>query len=168
VAQVLRAKYYPDFSFFRAKPKQQMSFSWRSILNASWILKKGCYWAIGNGNNIDIWEDNWIQQKCNAKCWSQKPHLTNHTLVRDLMTEDGQGWDPSTINQVFIPMEAQKILNLPINYDQEDSIIWDGTTDGNYTVKAGYQAIKDWDDSVNLDAASTSNPLLPYGTISGS
>jgi hypothetical protein len=43
VAQVLQAKYYADSSFLRAKPKQQMSYSWRSILSASWILKKGCY-----------------------------------------------------------------------------------------------------------------------------
>jgi hypothetical protein len=76
------------------------------------------------------------------------------------MNTDGQGWDLPTVNQMFIPMEAQKIPQLPINYEQEDSIIWDGTTDGNYTVKAGYHAIKDWEDSANRDTASTSNPPI--------
>ncbi|MCI36196.1 ribonuclease H protein, partial [Trifolium medium] len=41
VAQVLKAKYYPNAQFLQAKPKQHMSYSWRSILQASWVLKKG-------------------------------------------------------------------------------------------------------------------------------
>jgi hypothetical protein len=40
-------------------------------------------------------------------------------------------------------MEAQKIIQIPIgNNEQSDTIIWDGTLDGHYTVKDGYQAIK--------------------------
>jgi hypothetical protein len=60
VAQVLKAKYYPNDHFLQAKPKQQTSYSWKSIQNASWILRKGCYWTIGNGENTNIWDDNWI------------------------------------------------------------------------------------------------------------
>ncbi|GAU47963.1 hypothetical protein TSUD_280220 [Trifolium subterraneum] len=63
VAQVLKAKYFPKEQFLQAKPKQQMSYTWRSILKASWIIKKGCYWTIGSGEDVDIWQDNWIHQK---------------------------------------------------------------------------------------------------------
>ncbi|MCH84712.1 hypothetical protein A2U01_0005547, partial [Trifolium medium] len=48
VAQVLKAKYYPNAQFLQAQPKQNMSYSWRSILQASWVLKKGCFWTIGS------------------------------------------------------------------------------------------------------------------------
>jgi hypothetical protein len=40
VAQVLKAKYYPKDQFLKARPKQQMSYTWRSILKVSWVLKK--------------------------------------------------------------------------------------------------------------------------------
>jgi hypothetical protein len=66
VAKVLKAKYYPKDHFLKAKSKQHMSYTWRSILQASWVLKKGCYWSVGSGENIDIWEDNWIHQKGNS------------------------------------------------------------------------------------------------------
>jgi hypothetical protein len=67
VAQVLKAKYYPQDHFLQAKPKNQMSYSWKSILQARWILKKGCYWTIGKGETTNIWEDSWLHQKGNTK-----------------------------------------------------------------------------------------------------
>ncbi|GAU48068.1 hypothetical protein TSUD_404960 [Trifolium subterraneum] len=42
---------------------------------------------------------------------------------------------------LFIPQEAQQILNIPItDRSQEDTLTWDGTIDGNYTIKSGNAA----------------------------
>jgi hypothetical protein len=60
VAQILKAKYYPTVHFLKAKAKTNMSYTWKSILHASWIIQKGSYWTIGNAASIDLWEDNWI------------------------------------------------------------------------------------------------------------
>jgi hypothetical protein len=43
-----------------------MSYTWRNILQANWILEKGGVWNIGSGEDIHIWEDNWIYQRGNA------------------------------------------------------------------------------------------------------
>ncbi|MCI33813.1 hypothetical protein A2U01_0055031, partial [Trifolium medium] len=119
-----------------------MSYTWRSILQASWVLKKGCYWTVGNGATIDLWEDNWIHQKCNNSTWSQKPTNTDLHKVKDIMMENQNNWNISTIKQVFIPQEAQYISKIPIlDRTKDDLITWDGSNDGHYTVKAGYHAI---------------------------
>jgi hypothetical protein len=54
LAKVLKAKYYPIDHFLKAKPKQHMSYTMRSILYASWVLKKSYYWSIDSGENIEI------------------------------------------------------------------------------------------------------------------
>jgi hypothetical protein len=45
MAQVLKAKYFPKTSFLHAKQGNRASYSWQSIQQASWILKRGCYWC---------------------------------------------------------------------------------------------------------------------------
>jgi hypothetical protein len=49
-----------------------MSYIWRSILNASWILKKGGLWTVGNGAEINKWTDNWLPEQAGHKIWSKK------------------------------------------------------------------------------------------------
>lgn len=145
MAQVLKAKYYPTEHFLEAKPKQQTSYTWKSIKHANWVLKKGCYWTIGNGESTNIWDDNWLHQKGNSKTWSPKPDNSCYTKVKDIMSNNYQIWDEPLVQQLFHPQEAQKILQISIvDKAQPDSLTWDGTPDGNYTVRAGYQAIMEW------------------------
>lgn len=67
VARSLKAKYFPNTSFLKAKCSNNVSYTWRSIHKASWILKKGCYWLIGNGMHTKIWEDNWLPSQNGLK-----------------------------------------------------------------------------------------------------
>jgi hypothetical protein len=55
--KVPKAKYFPKGHFLQAKRGPKSSYSWQSIFKASWILKRGCLWLIGNGKDINIWED---------------------------------------------------------------------------------------------------------------
>ena len=57
-ARVMRAKYYPDGKFLKAKMKSGSSFTWRSILSGLDCFKGGCIWRAGDGSEIDIWTDN--------------------------------------------------------------------------------------------------------------
>jgi hypothetical protein len=52
--------------------------------------------------------------------------------------------EPSLINQLFLPFEAQQICQLPlVDTNSQDDLTWFGTKDGTYTVKSGYQVIMD-------------------------
>jgi hypothetical protein len=93
IAQVLKAKYFPKESFLKAQPKQNMSYTWRSIIQARWVLKQGCFWTIGNGADIDMWEDSWIHQKGNNTTWSKRPPQSDKTKVQDLMDTQSNSWN---------------------------------------------------------------------------
>jgi hypothetical protein len=61
--------------------------------------------------------------------------------VQDLIDPSTQQWNEQIINQTFMPIEANQILQIPLtNVLDEDTISWQGTRDGIYTVKSGYNA----------------------------
>ena len=55
--RVFQAKYFPRDSFFMTKLGSNPSFIWRSILAIRDLLRKGIRWKLGNGNSVDIWND---------------------------------------------------------------------------------------------------------------
>jgi hypothetical protein len=73
------------------------------------------------------------------------------------MDVHSNSWNNQLIHQLFIPIEARKILNLPIiDKSNNDVVTWPGTMDGNYTVKVGYQAIMEWERDKAKDSPSSS------------
>ncbi|MCH91756.1 retrotransposon protein putative unclassified, partial [Trifolium medium] len=124
---------------------------------ASWVLKKGCFWFVGNGSDINIWEDRWIHPHVGSKIWTPKPENTSLHKVKDLINPQTLQWQEDTINQCFYPIEAAQICQIPLtNTMDEDIISWQGTKDGNYIVKYGYHAIMEWN-SANSNNAQPSN-----------
>ncbi|PNX98065.1 ribonuclease H [Trifolium pratense] len=161
VAKILKAKYYPKGEFLKASHKQQMSYTWKSILQASWVIKRGSYWTIGSGQGINIWEDNWIQQKGNPTSTISKPNNCGLIKVKELMDDNYNDWNVTIINQIFNPYEAHMIQQIPIlDKTQSDILTWDGTRDGHYSVKSGYQAIMEWAKNSDNNNATSSNSSM--------
>ncbi|MCH90379.1 putative ribonuclease H protein, partial [Trifolium medium] len=160
VATVLKAKYFPNSQFLQAKQGHRSSFSWQSIQQASWILKKGCFWFVGNGKSINIWEDRWIHQQLGNTIWTTKPDNSNLVKVEELIDLQNNSWKEQIINQNFLPIEAAQICNIPlISSTEEDIISWQGTKDGIYTVRSGYNAILEWENTINKQHQSNNNPM---------
>jgi hypothetical protein len=61
-----------------------------------------------------------------------------------------------------MPFEAEQILQIPImNLSRNDEFTWPKSKDGEYTVKFGYQAIKDWNEASNNPSTSINNSPNP-------
>jgi hypothetical protein len=145
VARILKAKYYPNCEFLKAKQPHTTSYSWQSIHKASWLLKKGCFWNIGDGASINIWTDRWIHTHFGSTTWSKKPADSPFQMVNELIDTQNRCWKEDIIHQTFYPHEAKQICSIPITCsDQEDFLSWQGTKDGIYSVRSGYQAIMEW------------------------
>jgi hypothetical protein len=56
-AQVLRAKYYPSGDLLRAELKKGALFTWQSLMAGMETFKRGHIWRVGNGDNINVWQD---------------------------------------------------------------------------------------------------------------
>ena len=60
VTKVLQARYFKQTNFLHAKLGSNPSYIWRSILWGKQVIHKGCRWRIGRGNNVQIYNSNWI------------------------------------------------------------------------------------------------------------
>jgi hypothetical protein len=162
VARILKAKYYPNCEFLKAKQPHTTSYSWQSIHKASWLLKKGCFWNIGDGASINIWTDRWIHTHFGSTTWSKKPADTPLQMVNELIDTQNRCWKEDIIHQTFYPHEAKQICSIPITCsDQEDFLSWQGTKDGIYSVRSGYQAIMEWQNNNQTHSSSTHNEDNP-------
>ena len=55
VAQVMKAKYYPQGDFMASSLGGHPSYAWRSVWGAKKLLQEGMRWIVGNGQSIKIW-----------------------------------------------------------------------------------------------------------------
>jgi hypothetical protein len=60
IAQIMKAKYYPDCSVLDAQVGTRVSYAWRSIQSSCQLLKKGLIWRVGNGNSVKVWGSKWV------------------------------------------------------------------------------------------------------------
>jgi hypothetical protein len=137
-AQILKAKYYPHSSFLQASiGSKNVSYTWRSIKKASWVLNKGGLWTVGNGETINIWQDNWLPRQNGHKVWSNQGNA-NQTWVKDLFVPNTKIWDRHIISSIFNHFEAEQITQIPTNGTiSHDEFTWPLTKDGVYTVNEG-------------------------------
>lgn len=63
VSRIYKAWYYPNRTFLNAKLGNNPSYTWRSILEAQVLLKKGAVRRVGSGESIDVENDPWLPQK---------------------------------------------------------------------------------------------------------
>ena len=65
-AKILKASYFPETTLLEAELGSRPSQIWRAILEGRDVLKQGVIKLIGNGQNTDIWVDNWIPKETSS------------------------------------------------------------------------------------------------------
>jgi hypothetical protein len=151
VVRVLNAKYFLKTTFIEATMGKKLSYSWRSILQARWVLKRGCYW-----------KDNWIPTQNGFKIWSKQKEDYQQTLVKDLVDPITNDWNHHTIDHLFLPIEANEIYKTPlVDTTNKDEVVWANSKDGIYSVKSGYHTILDWKEIDKSQAGSNFNQKDP-------
>jgi hypothetical protein len=58
--KVIREKYYTWNSFLDSHLGKRPSFAWKSIWGAKDLLKEWIMWKVGDGSQIKIWGDKWV------------------------------------------------------------------------------------------------------------
>eukprot|EP01018_Ginkgo_biloba_P028128 Gb_09466 [translate_table: standard] len=75
--RILRAKYLGSpREFLSQNPLPQGSVFWNNLQMCRDLLSKGTRWRIGNGQNVDFWNDAWLEEV----------PLNNHPLLSNLKT----------------------------------------------------------------------------------
>ncbi|XP_024199817.1 uncharacterized protein LOC112203016 [Rosa chinensis] len=104
IAQLYKARYFPNCSFWEAELGDSPSFSWRSIIQGRSTLHAGVKWRIGDGRQVHIWQDNWVPN-CH-KYLIQKPAECNVLHVSDLIETETRQWKTALIRNTFHPEVA--------------------------------------------------------------
>jgi hypothetical protein len=122
-ARVLKAKYYPEGDVLKAVPSQNMSYTWRSILEGLDVLKAGLIWRVGDGSNINIWQDPHLPRE-----WSRLPVTPRRnsllTKVSELIDRATGKWDEELVTQTFWPQDTELILATLVHTELDDLVAW--------------------------------------------
>lgn len=152
--KVFSAKYFLSGSIFYAKVAKG-SYAWQSILKARQVMEKGMIWRIGDGKKTRIFHDNWIPGVFPLKAAARSQEFLDDSMVSSLIDAETGEWNGQVIDQLISPFLVQRIKVIPLRkMSQEDCIAWPRSSDGNYTVKTGYQLL---DEMENREVASSSD-----------
>ncbi|XP_015959674.1 uncharacterized protein LOC107483570 [Arachis duranensis] len=137
--RILKAIYYPNCSLWEAREGRSASWIWRSLLEGRDFLRRKGSWSIGNGTEVDIWEDNWV-----AGIGKLRRDGAGDTRKVSELIIDGEGWDRRKIHDLFQGSMAELITKTPISLiNKKDHFVWKYRMDGQYTVRTGYHVAKE-------------------------
>jgi len=78
----------------------QTSYTWQSIIAGLECFRKGCVWRVGDGEQINIWTDNWLPSSQDLKI--QTPRGNNLvTSVSELINPVTGTWDADLIKSLL-------------------------------------------------------------------
>lgn len=157
LGRVLKAKYFPHCSLLDASLGQNTSYSWRSIWSSKSLLKEGLIWKVGNGRNIDVWNDNWVVDENGMRATTPKSSDIIEMRVEELLDEYGKEWNFELVSRILNERDRDLILGIPISsLGGEDEHVWCFSNDGEFTMKSTYML----GSSVNPDSFDPLWPLL--------
>ncbi|KAK4724028.1 hypothetical protein R3W88_026807 [Solanum pinnatisectum] len=87
------------------------SYIWKSLVKTYPLFKKGISWNISNGEEVNLWEDKWIEATLTLRETIQGP-LTEqdiHLLVSHMLSNNS--WDPSKLSFDIPSHIKESILN---------------------------------------------------------
>ena len=140
-AQILKASYFPQCTVLEAQLGPHPSQVWRSILDGRDIITQGAIRRIGDGTTTNIWQHSWIPRdgmmKPVASLVADPPQL-----VSDLIDHTRAAWREDLLRQVFIPIDVEAILQIPLCTRRVDDFwAWNDDPRGRFSVRSAYKMI---------------------------
>jgi hypothetical protein len=154
-AQVLQAKYFPSEDLLNGELKKGSSYTWQSIWAGIQTFKKGYIWRVGDGSDINIWNDSWIPSSPSRKIITARGNVV-YTKVSELIDPDTRTWDEVLLRSFFLPVDVNRILNISLAIGMmEDFVSWNFTRNGIFSVRSAY--FVEWDHQHDRKILRTNN-----------
>ncbi|XP_075633692.1 uncharacterized protein LOC142606188 [Castanea sativa] len=91
------------------------SFTWKSILEAKPILKRGLCWRVDNRASIWVLSDAWIPNHPSNRVLYPTRNVEEDLMVVELIDPDTRWWDREFIMQKFNREDGEAILRVPLS-----------------------------------------------------
>lgn len=154
LARVLLGKYCHKVSFLKTNPSSSISHGWRGILLGRDLLIKHLGKAVGNGDSINVWSDNWIEPVSNIKPIGPVLAQDVDLIVSDLRSRETREWNKAKIDCLLPELSSQILSIRPSILGIQDTYVWPLQKSGQYTAKSGYFSMHTQGDT------SMSSPVL--------
>jgi hypothetical protein len=124
LSNIMKAKYYPNSSFWTAPASGPRSVFWSSVLQIKHHLSENSIIQIHAGNS-SIWSSPWMNS------WSTIHEdillpITNSSLpakISDLWLQGTTNWNQDLLSTTFSQHAVQQIINNPIVQSPENDIL---------------------------------------------
>ncbi|PNX78234.1 ribonuclease H [Trifolium pratense] len=101
ITKLLKARYFPKCDFLEASIGHNPSYVWTSILSSKFIIQGGCKWSIGTGEDINLWDQNWLHEGLSIPTPSSFQGSGDLRKVKDIMMSNTKAWDIDKIRGTF-------------------------------------------------------------------
>jgi hypothetical protein len=141
IAQILKAKYHPDTSIWRANANKPKLAFWSAVLKVKPLLISATHCQIVDGSS-PIWSSPWFAgwETIYDNLILQQQPFVYPGQIKDLWITGQKTWNTDLINSLFSPSTADTILQTPIiNANDQDTLIWKLTPTGQFSSKSAYK-----------------------------
>lgn len=154
--KVLGAKYFSDGNLSKAGQKEGSSYTWQSIVAGLRTFRRDYIWTVGSGEKINIWEDHWISTSPTRMVYTRKDNILLRTLD-ELIDPNTRTWDEELIRSIFLPVDSERILRIPLSeHLTDDFVAWHKTKSFVFTFRSAYYT--EWDHQFDSRVVSTEGP----------
>ncbi|XP_074270970.1 uncharacterized protein LOC141594882 [Silene latifolia] len=144
-ARVIRAKYCNgkcDVDMFQTKPN--MSNFWAGITSQAKIINSGSTVAVGNGRKTLFWDHSWVDAGyLSDRVITPVPKSILGATVADMWSESN-GWKWEVFSNYLSRNDLLKIATYYLSPEPylEDSLYWNASSSGKFTIKSALTLIK--------------------------
>ncbi|KAM3328804.1 hypothetical protein ACQJBY_026121 [Aegilops geniculata] len=138
---VLRAKYFPNTTIWKATLAPPKSAFWAAILKMFPKIKNHAFYQLTQGN-ISLWSMPWCTNWNTIHDYLIPQHsaFVYPSLVKDLWMTEARSWNHQLIRQLFREPLAYQIINTNIiQDDNEDLLCWPLAPNGTCSPKHAYK-----------------------------
>jgi hypothetical protein len=123
---------------FNAELKKGSSYTWLSIWAGIQTFKKGYIWRVGDGEDINIWDDPWISSSPSRKILTPRGRIV-YTKVSKLIDLVTRTWDEVLIRSLIFSVDVNRILEILLAVGMmEDFVSWNYTKNVIFSVRSAY------------------------------
>ncbi|KAL6192213.1 hypothetical protein ACLB2K_038598 [Fragaria x ananassa] len=151
--KIMKARYFPNSNFLKAKKGSRPSWVWNSLLAGRETISEYALWQINSTwkkcGCLDRYR--WVP---NSNRGLIKPIITSNRFtalaVADVIDED-RNWNISHIEPFLEKNDATTIKAIPIgNADDDDALVWPHLKSGNYSIKSGYHKLLEFQKKLHV------------------
>ncbi|XP_074313994.1 putative mitochondrial protein AtMg00310 [Silene latifolia] len=139
-ARVLKARYFRHDSVLDARLGYDPSYTWRSLWGAKALLREGLKWRVGDGHQINVWQDAWLPGENASRVPTPIGDVNLNMKVEELIDHAEMRWREDVVRGIMRDEDVEEVLSLTLSKRRPcDMLYWWPNNKGYYSVKSGYK-----------------------------